>query len=72
MRLIFEINLLTLIFQGELQPFDRKLNSEQRLGDCKTNEIVDMLEEEAEESVLLANDRLAYWQDGQLLDWNFG
>jgi WD40 repeat protein len=40
--------------------------------DCKTNEIVDMLEEEAEESVLLANDRLAYWQDGQLLDWNFG
>jgi WD40 repeat protein len=39
--------------------------------DCKTTEIIDMLEEEAEESILVAKDRLAYWQDGRLMDWNF-
>jgi WD40 repeat protein len=38
---------------------------------CKTTEIIDMLEEEAEESVLVAKDRIAYWQDGRLMDWNF-
>lgn len=40
--------------------------------DCKTTEVIDMLEEEAEESILIGEDRIAYWQDGRLMEWNFG
>jgi len=40
--------------------------------DCNSTEIIDMLEEEAEESILVDDDRIAYWQDGRLMIWNFG